>query len=274
MTDGGDRIRLTGEFADPALEAAYRRRHAPHDRLVGRVVVAAAAITVLALAPLDYLLLGPGPVLGVTWAVRGVFVALSAVAFVWLRGEPPPDAFARRLATWFALTVGLHAYLAAVWPAGHVELRTTAALAALMSYVMLPVPLRLQAVGAGLHSAVGMLAAGGPDPAAAVGVGCWLALVNGLGAVVGYRLHARQRLLFAALQRQSELAAGLGRALAEVRTLRGLIRVCAWCHKVDTGAAWQQLEAYVRAHSHAEFTHGICPGCLDAVNAGAAGGRG
>jgi hypothetical protein len=47
-----------------------------------------------------------------------------------------------------------------------------------------------------------------------------------------------------------------------VKTLRGLINVCAWCHKVNVDAEWQQLESYVREHSHAEFTHGICPACL------------
>jgi hypothetical protein len=56
----------------------------------------------------------------------------------------------------------------------------------------------------------------------------------------------------------------LEQALAEVRTLRGLIQVCAWCKKVAVEGGWQQLEAYVRDHTHAEFTHGICPTCLSA----------
>jgi PAS domain S-box-containing protein len=51
-------------------------------------------------------------------------------------------------------------------------------------------------------------------------------------------------------------------ALAHVRTLRGLIPICAWCKKIrnDRGY-WEQLELYLKNHSEAEFTHGMCPDC-------------
>lgn len=51
-------------------------------------------------------------------------------------------------------------------------------------------------------------------------------------------------------------------ALAHVRTLRGLIPICAWCKKIrnDRGY-WEQLEAYIKNHSEADFTHGMCPDC-------------
>jgi PAS domain S-box-containing protein len=51
-------------------------------------------------------------------------------------------------------------------------------------------------------------------------------------------------------------------ALAQVRTLRGLIPMCAWCKKIrnDEGY-WEQIEAYIKSHSEADFTHGMCPDC-------------
>jgi PAS domain S-box-containing protein len=51
-------------------------------------------------------------------------------------------------------------------------------------------------------------------------------------------------------------------ALAQVRTLRGLIPICAWCKKIrnDRGY-WEQLEKYIKNHSEADFTHGMCPDC-------------
>jgi len=56
--------------------------------------------------------------------------------------------------------------------------------------------------------------------------------------------------------------AGLKKALAEVKTLRGLIPICSSCKNVkDEEGSWQQVEAYVREHSDAEFTHGLCEGC-------------
>jgi PAS domain S-box-containing protein len=51
-------------------------------------------------------------------------------------------------------------------------------------------------------------------------------------------------------------------ALAQVRTLRGLIPICAWCKKIrNDHGYWEQLEAYIKNHSEANFTHGMCPDC-------------
>jgi PAS domain S-box-containing protein len=48
----------------------------------------------------------------------------------------------------------------------------------------------------------------------------------------------------------------------ELRALRGLLPICAHCRRIrDDQGQWHQLEAYVRDHSEAEFSHGICPDC-------------
>jgi integral membrane sensor domain MASE1 len=56
----------------------------------------------------------------------------------------------------------------------------------------------------------------------------------------------------------------LERAVGEIKTLRGLIPICAWCKRIrnDRGA-WEQLESYLRDHTEATFSHGICPECLE-----------
>jgi hypothetical protein len=54
----------------------------------------------------------------------------------------------------------------------------------------------------------------------------------------------------------------LTKALARVKTLRGLLPICAHCKKIrDDKGYWQQVEVYIRDHSEAEFSHGICPEC-------------
>ncbi len=55
----------------------------------------------------------------------------------------------------------------------------------------------------------------------------------------------------------------LEEALAKIKTLRGLIPICASCKRIrdDTGY-WQQLEKYITEHSEADFTHGLCSECL------------
>jgi len=51
-------------------------------------------------------------------------------------------------------------------------------------------------------------------------------------------------------------------ALNEVKTLRGLIPICASCKKIrDDKGYWNQIESYISEHSDAEFSHGICPDC-------------
>jgi len=51
-------------------------------------------------------------------------------------------------------------------------------------------------------------------------------------------------------------------ALAEVRTLSGLLPICAACKKIrDDQGYWNQIEDYISSHSEATFSHGICPEC-------------
>jgi PAS domain S-box-containing protein len=50
---------------------------------------------------------------------------------------------------------------------------------------------------------------------------------------------------------------------SEIKSLRGMLPICASCKKIrnDQGY-WSQIEVYIRDHSEAEFSHGICPDCL------------
>jgi PAS domain S-box-containing protein len=68
-------------------------------------------------------------------------------------------------------------------------------------------------------------------------------------------------------QERERLVRDLQQALDKIKTLRGLLPMCAWCKKVrnDKGY-WQKVETYVQEHSDASFTHGICPECLNKVD--------
>ncbi len=57
--------------------------------------------------------------------------------------------------------------------------------------------------------------------------------------------------------------AQLQEAIGKIHTLRGLIPICSSCKKVrDDRGYWKQVEEYVSDRSEAEFSHGLCPGCL------------
>ena len=68
-----------------------------------------------------------------------------------------------------------------------------------------------------------------------------------------------------AMERQ-KLMTELENRLKEIKTLRGLLPMCAWCKNIrDDKGYWTNVEAYIRDHSDATFTHGICPKCMKKV---------
>jgi len=55
----------------------------------------------------------------------------------------------------------------------------------------------------------------------------------------------------------------LQEALAKVKTLGGLLPICASCKKIrDDKGYWNQIEEFIQTHSEAEFTHSFCPDCM------------
>ena len=74
---------------------------------------------------------------------------------------------------------------------------------------------------------------------------------------------SRQTMALLELRRVS---ARLADALERIKTLHGLLPMCAWCKKVrgDEGY-WTQVEVYIQAHTEASVTSSICPECLEAV---------
>ena len=87
-----------------------------------------------------------------------------------------------------------------------------------------------------------------------------LCLAAALLAATGayrWRVHALR-------QRERELSVRVEQATAQIKTLRGMLPICASCKKIrdDTGY-WNQMETYISQHSGADFSHSICPPCME-----------
>jgi len=68
---------------------------------------------------------------------------------------------------------------------------------------------------------------------------------------------------------QASLVARLQEALARVKLLSGLLPICCHCKRIrDAQGSWTDVEDYLRRHSEADFTHGICSECLGAHHPG------
>jgi GAF domain-containing protein len=85
------------------------------------------------------------------------------------------------------------------------------------------------------------------------------------------QLSAEQEKIMQALARQvmallefRRVSARLADALDQVKTLQGLLPICAWCKRIrDDEGYWSQVEAYFHKFTGADFTHGICPQCSE-----------
>jgi len=91
-----------------------------------------------------------------------------------------------------------------------------------------------------------------------------LAVLNAAGVLMVRRRRELESSLEVAWQNERNARLASDRAFADLRTLHGIIPICSFCKKVRSGVGdWQQIERYVQRHSHAEFSHGVCPSCRD-----------
>ncbi|HEY1325891.1 MAG TPA: response regulator transcription factor [Casimicrobiaceae bacterium] len=83
------------------------------------------------------------------------------------------------------------------------------------------------------------------------------------------RARLRTGVRIATLQRElASKVTELEEALRNVKQLSGLLPMCSYCKRIrDDQDYWQQLETYLSDHSEAEFSHGVCPPCLERVRA-------
>lgn len=65
-------------------------------------------------------------------------------------------------------------------------------------------------------------------------------------------------------EERERLIMELREAMANIKTLRGFLPICAHCKNIrDDQGYWRSVEEYVRAHADVDFSHGICPRCLE-----------
>ncbi len=78
----------------------------------------------------------------------------------------------------------------------------------------------------------------------------WFAFFGGFVSTIRLRLRARRE--------------EIKEALYQVKTLSGLLPICASCKNIrDDNGYWNQIESYLKSHSEAEFSHSICPDCAE-----------
>ena len=218
----------------------------------------------LLLAPTDNRVIGPGSVSRILLLGRIGLATLSAVLLIVFRRSGNRDR-SRLDRTLFlfgfcgtAFMIGLGATRPAFFFVGYL-LTEICMLSVLYYLAPMPVP----------HKAVLGVLATSADAYLLVtrhwdfswvlmaAVACAYLVTNVMGLLVSRNLCHLKREQFGIQLR-------LESALAAVKTLRGVLPICAHCKKIrnDEGL-WEVIERYVRDRTHAEFSHDICPNCIE-----------
>jgi len=87
----------------------------------------------------------------------------------------------------------------------------------------------------------------------------WNAIIRLISFLtIGYILGQLHKLLI----EERKISRDLHAALNQVKTLSGLLPICAWCKRIrDDKGYWQQIEEYVKTHTDVQFSHGLCKEC-------------
>jgi hypothetical protein len=257
------RIGFLGVFASPALETAFREQHFRDYLWLSVFLVTAGMLRVSLLLLADYQHFGVGLSFWQLFAIRILFLLVSAWVLVTLRRAASSVAADRLFFIWGFLIIALTVSALSARPPSNNGLLLMSFGVILVTYCVTPLSLSRQATLTLTYSAAALYTSRHADGITLSTVGATYAMSHLFGAVMSWRLNHRRREMFLAALREAELRACLEAAVAEVRTLRGLLCICAWCKWIrDEAEVWESVEAYVQSHTHASFSHGMCPDCF------------
>ena len=254
-----------GTLRDAADEAAFRASELARHAHTARILIATLLLSNVLLVN-DYRLFGGTRAFWELLAARVAFAVLSGVAYLLLRRPATARAFDATVLSWSAGLIALMTYVSTTRPAGSFAYVVVTVGVVLLTYVAVPLPLTALVVLALSSSAATLFTflhgGRGPDPLIPLTLVVTLLLGNLVGAMAARRLNTWNRLQFVALRAETRLRQRLEQALAEIKTLEGMLPICSYCRRLRTETGeWEQMEVYLGHRTDARFTHGICPDC-------------
>jgi hypothetical protein len=258
-------IGFLGVFTNPAVESAFRQRNFRDDRWLITFLIPAAMARVALYVLADYQHFGVTSAFWPLLVCRVLFLLFSAWVLFAIRRASSAVAADRLFFGWAALLGVITICALSARPPSNTALLLISFVVALVAYCVTPLTLPRQLFLALGYSTAVLLLSCRTDGATLGTVAVTYGMANLFGAITSWRVNHRRREAYLGALREAELRASLQEALAEIRTLRGLLCICAWCKRIrDEAESWQTVESYVQDRTHAAFTHGICPDCLRA----------
>lgn len=264
--DTDHRIRWFGVFQSRLWEKNYRIQELPESIKLVHAFIGIVVAAFLAFLWNDYRFFGFSAMLGWMLALRGTVILATLLALWLIRYDMSPfkfDCIAIAFTMWTKIAMLI---MIATRPANFVGYSVVTVMSIVLTYWIVPLPLIWRAITAWFMT-IGVLIIGfwinpWPDPSTATAITLALLVTNVLGGEMCREQQIWRRRQFLALWQQQELSASLERALGEIKTLRGILPICMHCKRISNDLGqWEQIENYVREHSHVEFSHGLCPEC-------------
>lgn len=259
---------MHSDGTSPAFEARCRAYYLVQDRGVYCTGMVLLSLPILLFSYSDYLLYGTGPKFEILAGVRVTFLAVTAGIFMRLPQIMSSKSGDKLIAIWCLHFCAVVIFINSTRPPDYIQHSMLDVLILMTLYFLFPLPSPLHAI-APIAFSLGNLVMifaikTSVSPLEANVIVITYVLGNALGLYTAHRMHRYRRAHFIALDQEQALRVELEDALCNLKTLQGMLPICAHCKKVrDDQGYWTQIEQYVRAHSEAQFTHGICPECIE-----------
>lgn len=248
------------------LEQAFREQALHNDIRETRVVLAIGTAAIVGFAATDVIVTDS---IGITHAGRAVVAAVLLWAAWQIRRPRDPRSLDR------AVSIGLWAFIShnilisLMRPPDFTQGVILNVLTVMAIYMAVPVRLRIQippAVALSIVDSVIWIVYRESrwEPFGTISVLAGFVLANVLGYYVSYKIERSRRLAFSHLLTERHTRHQLQTTLQELKTLRGMIPICCMCKRIrDDKGYFEALEDYLRKNSEADFTHTLCPECLE-----------
>jgi len=258
--------RLSVKLGSPDLEASFRRDALGRDaKLVSALMLLSFFFNLLSFPTDRALLAGSGTLAGV-WFIRGASAAIAIAGLLALRRCSKVALFDTVVFLWAVFLIIGIVCANAMLPADYTAHVAWDLFFTLAVYAVVPLPLSRQVIIAFLITVSDIVLfwqyKALPWPAARFDITAAFTCANLVGIFVSWNFKKWRRRTFQAICREADARKYFDEAWGELKILKGLIKICANCKKIRTDeGTWRQIEAYVRDHSEAEFSHSICPEC-------------
>ncbi|MDH5590701.1 MAG: hypothetical protein OEZ65_16135 [Gemmatimonadota bacterium] len=254
-------------FSDPDEESRFRRAVLSRDQRQAAVVTALVIPVGLVFLVSDYALFGWSGAFARVAAIRIAWALLGIMNVLLISRAKTAEGYDRLLLVFLLLVAATLLAVDSTRPPTYTGNAIIEVLAVLAFYVgarTQPYRQLFPAAVLSVGACAMLLTVKEPEGVLTpVVVLVSFALANVMGFLLSGYIELSRRTEHAHLAEETKLRVSLQEALQEIRTLRGILPICAYCKKIrDEVGDWRPVEVYVRDRSSAEFSHSLCPDCV------------